>query len=166
MKTTLNAALAGAAFAAIALPQAAAAQIAVEANAAYAEDNWGGELGVLYNLEIGDFTLRPGGGVFLYEGDNDRYYTDELSNGQSRCRDRTNGQFADDSNCINIAARAYARLEATYTIPGSVEIGAGGRYSGDRIRPYATLSAPLGERLRIKGNAGDDYFALGLRADF
>ena len=158
--------LAGAALALTFVPTSARAQVALEANGAYADNVWGGELGLAYGIGAGGFTLRPGGGLFLYEGDNDRYYNDDLGNGQSRCRDSTNGLFADDSNCINIAVKAYARLEATYTIPGGPELGVGGRYSGDEIRPYGTISFAIAPRIRLKGNVGDDYYAAGLRFDF
>lgn len=62
--------------------------------------------------------------------------------------------------------RAYGKVEATYTIPLSAELGAGARISGDKSRIYATASLPLAPRIRMKANVGDRYYALGLRASF
>lgn len=148
------------------LPQQAAAQVAVEGNVARADSEWGAELGVGYSLKSKGFALRPIGGVLVYQGDNDRYYQDDIGGGDTRCRDRTNGRFADDGKCDNTAVKAYAKLEATYTLLGSAEFGLGARYSGDDVQPYGMVSFPVAPRIRIKANAGDDYYALGLRADF
>ena len=158
-------AICAAAFGLAILPQQAAAQVAVEGNVARADSEWGAELGVGYSLKSSGFAIRPMGGVLVYQGDNDRYYEDDVG-GQTRCRDRTNGQFADDGKCDNTAVKAYAKLEATYTLLGSAELGLGARYSGDDVQPYGMISFPVAPRIRIKANAGDDYYALGLRADF
>ena len=158
-----------AAVAALALssgPMAHANGIAVEANGARAQSVWGAELGIGYNLSVAGFTLRPIGGAFLYKGDNDRYYNDSFSNGQSRCRDSFTGQFASDGKCDNTAVKAYGKIEATYTLPASIEFGGGARFSSEKVRPYGTASFPLGPKIRVKGNAGDRYYAVGLRADF
>lgn len=144
----------------------AAAQVQLEANGARAQQRWGGELGLGYSLRLGGFRLTPLGGVFIHRGDNDRYYRDTFSNGQSRCRDSTNGQFADDGDCVNLAAKWYGKLEATYAIPAGPEIGAGARFSGDRTRPYGTIAFPIGPSARIKGNVGDRYYALGVNFGF
>jgi hypothetical protein len=154
---------------AVALSAAPAAQangLLLEGNVARAHSEWGGEVGVGYNLSFGGFTLRPIAGAFIYQGDNDRYYEDTFSNGQSRCRDSETGQFAKDSKCDDAAVKAYGKIEATYTIAGSLELGGGARFSSEKVRPYGTFSFPVSPKLRIKGNAGDRYYAAGLRLDF
>ncbi len=149
------------------LPAAAQAQISVEGNLARAEGEWGAEAGAAYNLPLlPGVTLRPGGGVFIYERENDRYFIDRFDDGDGRCRDVTNGEFADSDLCGNTAIRAYARLEGTYTLLGTTEVGVGGRYSGNAVRPYVTASFPVLPRVRVKANGGERYLALGLRADF
>ncbi len=60
----------------------------------------------------------------------------------------------------------YAKGEATFTLPASAEIGAGARFSGDKARVYGTASIPLLPWVRLKGNVGDRYYAIGLRAGF
>jgi hypothetical protein len=165
MKKQAVALAAAAAFAYSGAP-AFADGIAIEANGARAHGVWGGELGVGYDLSIGGFTLRPIAGAFIYQGDNDRYEMDRFSNGQERCRDLTDGQFSSDEKCDDTAVKAYAKVEATFTIPAGPEIGAGARFSSDSMKPYGTVSFAVAPRLRIKGNAGDDYYALGLRANF
>ncbi|SLJ96076.1 hypothetical protein [Novosphingobium mathurense] len=146
-------------------PAANAKGVALEANGARAHSVWGGELGIGYNVTLAGFTLRPMAGAFIYKGDNDRYYEDDLSNGQTRCRDSSNGQFASDAKCDNTAVKGYAKIEATYTLPASIEFGGGARFSSDKVRPYGTLSFPVAPKVRVKANAGDKYYAIGLRAD-
>lgn len=147
-------------------PTAHANGVMIEANGARAQSTWGGELGVGYNFSVAGFTIRPIGGVLIHEGDNDRYYKDTMQNGQTRCRDSSNGQFAKDSECNNMAFKAYGKVEATYTFPRSIEVGGGARFSGEKVRAYGTLSMPIAPKLRLKANGGDRYYALGLRANF
>ncbi len=157
--------LAAIAFLAASAP-AFASSIAVEANGARAHGVWGGELGVGYDLSFGAITLRPIAGAFVYKGDNDRYQNQSPSNGLQRCRDLSNGQFADDDKCDDTAVKPYGKIEATFTIPLGPEIGAGARFSSDRVKAYGTASFAVAPRLRLKANIGDDYYALGLRAAF
>lgn len=148
-------------------PAAAQAQnIAIEANGARAQERWGAELGVGYNFRAGPITVRPIGGVLVYPGENDRYYNDTFSNGETRCRDSQNGQFARDSLCDNTAASLYGKVEATATIPLIAEIGAGARFSSDRTRIYGTAAFAILPAFKVKANVGDRYYALGLLASF
>ncbi len=140
--------------------------ILIEANGARSEGVWGGELGLGYELGAGGFSIRPIGGVLIYQGENDRYFQDTFDNGQTRCRDSSNGEFAEDRLCDNTALKAYGKLEATYTIAGSMEFGAGGRYDGGKVRPYGLVSFPIAPKFRIHGNVGEEFLALGLRASF
>jgi len=144
----------------------AAAQVALEANGAYSENQWGGELGAGYSvISLNGFRLTPGAGAFLYKGDNDRYFMDS-NGGNPRCRDTTNGQYANDSLCDDTAVKAYGRIEATYSFPASFTLGAGVRYMSDEFRPYGTVAFPLGPVISLKGNAGPKYYAAGLFARF
>ena len=153
--------------AAIMLPATAHADgLLIEGNGARAHSEWGGELGVGYNVGAGGFTVRPIVGAFIYQGENDRYRSETTRDGRDICRDLRNGQFADDENCNNTSVKAYAKVEATYTLLGSAEIGGGTRFSSEQARLYGTVSFPLAPRIRVKANAGDRYYAVGLRADF
>lgn len=58
--------------------------------------------------------------------------------------------------------RLYGRIEAAYTLPASATIGIGARFSSDNTRPYATFAMPLIPKLRVKGNVGPKYYAVGL----
>lgn len=58
--------------------------------------------------------------------------------------------------------RLYGRVEATYTIPLSLTLGAGVRVSGDNLRPYGTVAMPLIPMLKLKGNVGPKYYGVGL----
>lgn len=140
--------------------------IAIEANGARAQSEWGGELGVGYNFRLGGLTLRPIAGAFFHDGQNDRYRRDRVSEGQRRCRDLSNGQFVSNGKCDDTSVKFYGKVEGTFTIPMGPEIGVGARFSSDKAKPYGTASFALLPMLRVKGNIGDDYYALGLRADF
>lgn len=110
--------------------------LVAEANLARWHGDWGGELGAGYAFEAAGFTLRPMAGVMLQ----------------------------DDGD--GTGTKLYGKIEASYTLPASVELGLGARLSGDRTRSYALVSLPLAPKIRVKGNVGDGYFALGARLDF
>jgi hypothetical protein len=139
--------------------------VMVEATGARAQQRWGAELGVGYTVNIGRLNLRPIAGVFIHSGDDDRFERDTFSNGQSRCRDTRTGQFASDSDCVDIAAKAYGKVEATFSVSPTAEIGGGARLSGDWVRPYGTIAFGRGQA-RLKANAGDRYYAIGASFGF
>ncbi len=62
--------------------------------------------------------------------------------------------------------RVYVKGEATVTIPAVAEIGAGARFISDQLRAYGTVAVPIGPALRLKGNLGDGYGAVGLNLRF
>ncbi|MBZ9647421.1 hypothetical protein K9B33_07695 [Sphingobium sp. 3R8] len=114
---------------AAALPSTAYAEgLGAEVNYGRADGHWGTEIGAGYALNMAGFSLTPGAGVYVRDGD----------------------------------TKLYGRVEAAYTIPLSATIGAGAHFSGDNIRPYATLAMPLIPKLRAKANVGPKYYAVGL----
>ncbi|RIV81162.1 hypothetical protein D2V17_17960 [Aurantiacibacter xanthus] len=145
---------------------ASAGSVVAEANGARSEGVWGGEVGGGYQIGGYGFALRPMVGTLIYRGDDDRYRMETFSNGQSRCRDLTSGAFASDRKCDDTSFKLYGKLEASFTLPASIEIGAGGRYDGGKVRPYGLVSYPLAPALRVHGNVGEEYLALGVRASF
>lgn len=158
------AALAAASLCAVSAP--ASAKVTLEANGGRSEGTWGGELGIGYSiLSLGGFSITPSVGAFIYRGNNDRYYMDN-NGGNPRCRDSTNGQYASTMLCDNTAAKAYGRIEATYSPPTAFTFGVGARYMSDHVRPYGTVAFPLAPKIIIKANAGPKYYAAGLSARF
>ncbi|WP_230772378.1 hypothetical protein [Sphingomonas sp. Leaf4] len=150
----------GAIMAGCAMP--AQAQIVLEANGARADERWGGELGVGYDLAIlPGLKVTPAVGALIYAQDNGRYYLDD-NGGSQACRDNTNGRYADKELCNNTRLRAYGRVEATYSVPLVATLGIGARIS-DEIVPYGTIAFPVAPRIQLKGNVGDGYYAAGLR---
>lgn len=159
MKKFVVAALA-AALSTAAVP--AAAQITAEANGARADAQWGGELGLGYGIGAAGFKLTPMIGALIYAGENDRYFQDD-NGGNPRCRDGETGRYAKSSLCDNTAVNIYGKVEATYSIPLVATIGAGIRFSERDTTPYGTVAFPITPGLKVKGNVGDGYYALGLR---
>ncbi len=140
--------------------------VMLEANGARAQERWGGELGLGYTFDIGRFSLRPIGGAFIYSDENGRYRRETFNNGSTICRDRETGAFADKERCNNAAVDWYGKAELTYTIPQGMEFGGGARFSDDKVRGYGTVAFAIGRDLRLKGNIGNRYYALGLKAQF
>lgn len=122
---------------ALAIPGAASAEgVAIEGNLARAQGHWGGELGAGYGFRAGPITLRPVGGLLIHSDDDER------------------------------EVKPYAKAEATVTIPAFAELGAGARISGDRTRIYGTAAFDLLPKLKLKGNLGDRYAAIGIMGQF
>jgi hypothetical protein len=100
--------------------------------------------------------------VTLSRGDSGPYYRDEFSNGQSRCRNGENGQFAEDSKCIAIDANYAASADLNLVIPSTpVFLGGGGRVAGDNELWYGSIGAAWGRNARrmwiARANFGKDY---------
>jgi hypothetical protein len=79
----------------------------------------------------------------------------DLGSGAISLRPMVGAFVADDT-------RLYMKGEATVTIPAFAEVGAGARLIGDHVRAYGTASVPLAPKLRLKGNLGEGYGAVGL----
>lgn len=165
MKTVAIAATLAALTACAALP-AHAGTFTAEANAAHADDTEGAELGLGYRFAAGNFRLTPIVGAFITAGEDDgRYRQETFDNGQTVCRDTSNGQFADKENCSgDLDVAAYGKVEASYRIGGKVEVGVGARFGEDDAVPYGTLA--FGQVWGVKLAAGQDYYALGLTYGF
>lgn len=146
---------------------ASADGFAGELNGAYTDKLWGGELGGSYRIGMGGFHLTPTVGALIYKSDNQRYQMSTFSNGQSRCRDITNGQFAKTALCREAAIAGYGRLEASYGFPG-LEVGGGARIDSlsQKVQPYGTISTSLTPLMGLKANAGKNYYALGLTFNY
>ncbi len=80
-----------------------------------------------------------------------------------RCSFRTEWRLP--THCVKIAARAFGRVEASYTLPHAIEIGGGVRIS-DEVRPYGLVGVPIGGNFALRGMGGPDYVAVGVRAKF
>lgn len=121
--------IAGAALGMLMLAPAAHAEgLGAELNYGRADGHWGTEIGAGYAMDVAGFSLTPGAGVYLRDGN----------------------------------TNVYGRVEASYTLPAFATIGAGVRFSGDNTRPYATIAMPLIPKVRVKGNVGPKYYAIGL----
>ncbi|PXA90138.1 hypothetical protein DMC25_08350 [Caulobacter sp. D4A] len=136
----------------------------VELNGAKADDLTGAELGVGYNWTKNKFRLTPIVGGLIYQDDDSRYRTETLNNGNTICRDRQTGYFADKDRC-SPEIKPYGKLEGAYQVTSKLEFGAGVRVS-DEVAPYGLIGARLTDRVTIKGFGGKDYYGLGLTASF
>jgi hypothetical protein len=57
--------------------------------------------------------------VFITGKKNSGFYRDQFSNGQSRCRNASNGQFANDSQCsdVGLSVGFLRTADLTYSVP-------------------------------------------------
>ena len=105
--------------------------------------------------------------LILSEGDTYPYYRDEFSNGQSRCRNSLNGQFAEDSNCIAIESEHTFSFDAVAVLPKAhILLGGGRRFETDRDLWFGSVGASWLKNdgrvmFTLRGNFGDSY-ASGL----
>ncbi len=164
MKHYLKAALGAAAFVACA-SSANAQGFGGELTGARAQDEWGAELGIGYSAKIGPIAIRPIGGIFIHKGDDNGYYRDTFSNGESRCR-APNGQFAKDEDCVNVAVDWYAKGEVAYVTETGFEFGGGARLSSEKVRPYGLIAFAVSPKFKVRGNVGERYFAAGVSLGF
>ena len=154
---------AAAAFSIFAGPEAASAQgLVIDAAGARAEERWGVEGSVGYRIGTLGFAITPSVGAFVTRSDEQRYVEHPDPSGGTQCIDTRDGDSVRDIRCENADVRPFARVEATYSVPLIAEIGLGVRIGKD-TQPYGTVAFPVFPAVKLKGNAGPDYVALGLR---
>lgn len=137
----------------------------VEGNLAKAYDISGVELGVGYNFENERLRFTPIIGGFLYQGDNDRYYMDQMSNG-ARCRDSQTGRFAKKEFCDNGKVAWYGKAEVAVKFAQTWEVGAGYRASDIESSAYGLLAVKFSPHGRVQFSGGQDYYAVGVRFSY
>lgn len=125
--------------AALALPLSLCLSPTAHANGIVLEGNYG--------HAQGDWGTELGGGI-------------EVGGGGFALRPMVGAFIHDGDTSI------YGKVEGTYAIPAVAEVGAGARISGDKARIYGTAAIPIAPWISLKGNVGDHYYAIGLRAGF
>lgn len=103
----------------------------------------------------------------------DGFYRDAFSNGQSRCRNESNGQFATDESCTGldyrIDADIYLRLSNQLLIGGGAMHTVSSDYTPEREGQTDAFFALVYEPSRnigIELRGGSDNAAVRLRAAF
>jgi hypothetical protein len=159
MKVLWKAALAAAS---LAFAPAVSAQGVGELNIARAQGDWGAELGIGYQFNLGPIAIRPIGGGFIHQAEG--FSRDSFGNGQSRCRNESNGQFATDESCTEVDW--YAKAEAAVVTRSGFEVGGGARFSDEKVRPYGLVAFQVARNVKLHAAGGDHYFAGGVRLGF
>jgi hypothetical protein len=112
------------------------------------------------------FTVTPAD-LILTKGDTYPYYRDTFSNGESRCRNSLNGQFAEDSKCLAVDATYAATFDISAWIPRTPILFGGGYRFGAEPTPsiwFGTagvgwMSATRRLNAAVKANIGSDYYS-------
>ena len=146
--------------------RSASAQLGAELNAAHSEERWGSEIGIGYAIRFfRGFRITPGIGLFLHSGNNNSNYYEDNNGGDPRCRDSSNGRYADTNLCSNLAASIYGKFEAGYSVSKKVRLGAGVRLAGTTDL-YGTIDYAAEKKSRFYANGGPAYYAFGVRFGF
>jgi hypothetical protein len=136
----------------------------LELNAARVGDRTGAELGVGYAFRSSRFELVPSVGAFIFPNEDDRFTSQTFNNGQTVCRDLSNGQFSDDVNC-GPDVGAFGKIELNFLATDRFSLGVGG-YVGDQSNAFGRLAYRFSDKVSIQGMGGGGYIAIGLRAGF
>lgn len=125
-----------------------------------------------FELEVGvkfrpapwiEFGASPANLVF-YNNEDSQYQRQTFSNGQSRCRDLSNGQFARDELCgPDVAWRGTATAELNLGERFSV---GGGYLFTDEGSAFGSLRYNLNTNFALQGRAGTDYGAIAVVLSF
>lgn len=101
------------------------------------DEHDGGRLTLGGALRIGPLVLEFNPlDLAISPGDTYPYYRDTFSNGQSRCRNGSNGQFASDESCIAFDVSYFKSFGAGIVVPRSpVFVGFGRRFN-DAANPW------------------------------
>lgn len=124
------------------------------------------EIGYVKNFGNASITVNYLAGV-IYSGEAPSGYREEtFSNGNTVCRDLSNGQFAKKEKCDPTIEAEYApSIEASYWLAERVSIGAGYR-GGDEPEAIGTLAYKLGPKGYASIRGGSEYFGIGFGALF
>lgn len=100
---------------------------------------WGPLIGTFSPL---DLTLYPDG--------SSPYYRDYFDNGQSRCRDSRNGQFASDASCETVDASYAYSADAVVLVPSGSKrfpllVGAGRRFDDEEDPWFGSVSVAFAQ---------------------
>ena len=145
---------------------ASAAGPVVDVVVARANGRFGAEASLGLRLGLLGFSITPSVGAFARRSADERYVEEPDPAGGTRCRDSRDGDLDRDIFCENADLTPFGRIEATFAIPLIAEVGAGVRVSEHETLPYATAAMPFFPGVKLKGNVGDGYYALGLRVGF
>lgn len=122
------------------------------------------ELGVKYQPASWiEFGFSPANLVF-FENEDDNFENQDLGNGQSRCRNLSNGQFADDYNCApDVSWRGAATGELN--LGDNLSVG-GGYLFGEQESAFGSLRYNFNDTFSLLGRAGEEYASLAIVARF
>ncbi|MCP2678101.1 hypothetical protein NHF45_00990 [Maricaulaceae bacterium NA33B04] len=135
--------------------------LAAELGYAQVADRNGAELGVGGRYAWSGLRLTGMVGGFIYANEDDRFEEQTFNNGNTVCRDLSNGQFADDANCAPDVS-AYGKLEAGWAFDNGFEVGVGGRFSEDLTSAYGSVAYRFNGGGAIYAAGGDDYLTVGI----
>lgn len=127
------------------------------------------ELALGYKAEAKTGTaiaVHPLQGVIYSTDPPDGYREETFSNGNTVCRNLSNGRFADKENCEGGAGFEYTpSVELTQRITYPVSIGVGYR-AGKESGAYGTLKIMTSERVYLAIRGGSEYRGLAIGAHF
>lgn len=109
------------------------------------------------NIDVAPLT-----GIFI-PNDNSRYAEETTKNKQTICRDKTNGQFTDKSNC-GASFKYGFETSAKYQLHINLDGGVGIRV-GNGLSIYAVAHAKFNSKFGFEMKLGNEYLSFALRYD-
>ncbi len=135
------------------------------------EPNLGFILGATRYYSKYNISILGEGGIDLYfeENESSRYREETFSNGQTRCRDTQNGQFADSSKCSAFITNPTIRLNGLvnyhFNLDESMDFFIGTGFVISNVStPIVSLgltTKPMKSGFRTGLGFGKDYFYAG-----
>lgn len=102
--------------------------------------------------------------IIIVPNDGSRYRSETTSNNKTICRDKTNGQFSDSSNCGPTYKYAF-QSSVKYQVHESIDLGLGTRI-GSNFSIYADALLKFNSKTSLEGKLGNDYTSISIRFDF
>lgn len=129
----------------------------------------GAELAFGYRYETSSGTsisLHALQGVIYSTGAPDGFRKETFSNGQTVCRDLSNGQFSEKENCQSGFGFEYTpSAEVAQRITSSFSIGAGYR-AGDAVGAYGAIHIQAFKVAHIVARVGPEYVGAAFGIHF
>lgn|SRR5690606_26173812 len=142
------------------------------------DGNSGGNVGGYYRHHFDSLLIKwTVLDVNMFSKEPEGYREETLSNGNTICRDESNGQFADDEKCNQIDIDVGSSIELGYgfnagDIPSSLSAGVrlfGDKEYGDAVIPYVAGGLSFDSAFGVLGadvRVGSSYTQISVSVNF
>jgi hypothetical protein len=133
-------------------------------NVAKIAERTGTEFAIGYAFRSSRLELIPSIGAFLSPNEDDQFENQTFRNGQTVCRDLSNGQFSNEENCGPEVA-AFGKIEVNFLATEKFSLGIGG-YISDEATAFGRIAYKFTDKVSLQASGGENYASLGIRFGF